>query len=41
MHTMGKVGVWGILKNQGDLSNGRDHFEMGGGVGTPLWTMSY
>ena len=30
MHTMGKVGVWGILKNQGDLNNGRDHFEMEG-----------
>ena len=37
MHTMGKVGVWGILKNQGDLSNGRDNFEMGGGGVIPLY----
>ena len=34
----GKMGGWGILKNGGILIMG-SNFEMGGGVGTPLWTV--
>ena len=36
IHTMGKVGGWGILRNGNNLSNGEDDFEMGGWVGMAL-----